>query len=459
MSSTKRGSAVGGGAPEPQPLALADREAVGAVVAAEHLAGRRVDDRRRRGWAPGRRASRAASRRCRRRRRSRCRGCPACRRPAARAARPPARTSGLVESPSGNSEWAQLLLVEHAEHVGLVLAGVDRPVHLDQPVGSGAQLGVVAGGDGVEAERERPVEHGRELDLLVAAQAGVGRPAGGVLAHEVLDDVLVEAVAEVPDVERDADHVGGAAGVVAVLDGAAAAGPGAVGLRVAGQGEVDAGDVVAGLDRAGRSDRGVDAAGHGSDDPHRWVVLARSTTGPIASTRASTSAAVLVWPSEKRSECRAGLVGAAHREQDVRGLGHAGRARRAGRALDPAGVEQHQQRVALAVGEAEVGVARAAVPGSRRAAVRAGGRRARPRSPGAPGRRAARRPARAWSACCFTATSTAAANPAIAGVSMVPGPDVALLATAVHQRRPGRPHGRRRARRRRRARPACARSA
>ena len=118
----------------------------------------------------------------------------------------------------------ELLLVEHAEHVGLVLAVVDRAVHLDQPVGAGAQLRVVAGGDGVEAERERPVEHGGELDLLVAAQARVGRPAGGVLAHEVLDHVLVEAVAEVPDVERDADHVGGAAGVVAVLDGAAAAG-------------------------------------------------------------------------------------------------------------------------------------------------------------------------------------------------------------------------------------------
>ena len=39
------------------------------------------------------------------------------------------------------------------------------------------------------------------------------------------------------------------------------------------------------------------------------------------------------------------------------GLRHAGRARRAGGALDAAGVEQHQQRVALAAREAEVGVA------------------------------------------------------------------------------------------------------
>src|SRR6476469_3559866 len=50
------------------------------------------------------------------------------------------------------------------------------------------------------------------------------------------------------------------------------------------------------------------------------------------------------------------LVGAAHGQQDVRGLRDPGRAGRARGALDPAGVEQHQQRVALAVGEAEVGV-------------------------------------------------------------------------------------------------------
>ncbi len=153
------------------------------------------------------------------------------------------------------------------------------------PSGAGAQLRVVAGGDRVEAEPQRPVEDGGELDLLVAAQARVGRAAGGVLVHEVLDHVLVEAVAQVPDVERDADDVGRPAGVVAVLDRAAAAGAGAVRRRVARQRQVDAGDVVAGLDRAGGGDGGVDAAGHGSDDlRHRFAARARSTTGPIAST-------------------------------------------------------------------------------------------------------------------------------------------------------------------------------
>ena len=69
-------------------------------------------------------------------------------------------------------------------------------------------LRVVAGGDGIEAEPERAVEDGGELDLLVAPQARVGRAAGGVLGDEVVHDVLGEPLGEVPDVERDPEDVG-----------------------------------------------------------------------------------------------------------------------------------------------------------------------------------------------------------------------------------------------------------
>src|SRR5690606_23746828 len=103
-------------------------------------------------------------------------------------------------------------------------------------------------------------------DLLVAAQAGVGGAAGLVLGDEVLHDVLAEAVGEVPDVEGDADDVGGAAGVARVLDGATAPRAGTERLGVRGQGEVDAGHVVARFGRAGGGDGGVDAAGHGGQD-------------------------------------------------------------------------------------------------------------------------------------------------------------------------------------------------
>jgi hypothetical protein len=106
----------------------------------------------------------------------------------------------------------------------------------------------------VEAEGEASVEHCLELDLLVAPQARVGRTPGVVLCDEVLDDVGVEALGQVPDIERDPDDVGCPPSVTGVLDRAAAAGAGAVGLGVARQCEVDSGHVVSGLHRPGRGD-------------------------------------------------------------------------------------------------------------------------------------------------------------------------------------------------------------
>ena len=172
---------------------------------------------------------------------------------------------------------------------------------------------MVTGDDRVEAERQRPVQHGRELDLLVAAQARVRRPAGGVLGDEVVDDVLGEALGEVPHVERDAELVGDPAGVVRVLDAAAAAGAAAQRLPVRREREVDTGDVVPGVDRQRGGDRGVHSPAHRGEDPHRGPCparRARSTTGPITSRTASTSSSPVVWPRVKRSELRARSVSA-----------------------------------------------------------------------------------------------------------------------------------------------------
>ena len=370
---------------------------------------------------------------------------------------------GLARVAQREQRVRELVLVEHAEHVGLVLAVVDRAVHLDEAVVAGAQLGVVAGGDGVEAEGQRPVEHGGELDLLVAAQARVGRAAGGVLVHEVLDHVLVEAVGEVPDVERDADDVGRAAGVVAVLDRAAAAGAGAVGRGVAREREVDAGDVVAGLDGAGRGDGRVDPAGHGGDDPHRVLTRGPGRAGALDDRTDRLDEGVDVGGGggvpEREAQRVAGLVGvAAHGQQHVGRLRDAGAAGRAGGALDAAGVEQHQQRVALAAREADVGVAGqppAALCVAAEAPCRwASGTTSTTR------RTRSSRSAATRSACSgwrldrrLDGGGEAGDGRRVEGAAA----DVALLPAAVHERR--RPAGRgvRRARRRRRGRRPCAR--
>ena len=265
----------------------------------------------------------------------------------------------------------ELLAGQHGQHVRLVLGQVDAAPQ--QAVG--AEPGVVTGDDRVEAQRHRPVQHRRELDLLVAAQARVGRAAGGVLGDEVVDHVLVEPVGHVPDVERDADHVGGAPRVARVLERAAAARAGAVGLRVARQRQVHAGDVVPGVDRPSGRDGRVDPTGHRCQNPHgrkrtRALQRARLLITPARRARSTAAgqrgdAARRRRPgrgvAEREAQRGAGpVVVGAHRQQHVRRLGHAGRAGRAGGAGDALRVEQQQQRVALAAGEARSGRCRAA---------------------------------------------------------------------------------------------------
>ena len=84
---------------------------------------------------------------------------------------------------------------------------------------------------------------------------------------------------------------------------------------------------------------------------------ARATAAGSAARSASTSASVVSWPRVKRRAPRASASGDAHRQQHVRGLGHARLAGGAGRDGEAGDVEQEEQRVALAAGEGEVGVA------------------------------------------------------------------------------------------------------
>src|SRR3954470_8904691 len=199
----------------------------------------------------------------------------------------------------------QLFGGQHPQYVGLVLGRVHRPAQL--AVG---QPGVVAGDDGVEPQRPGTVEHGGELDLLVAPHAGIGSAAGRVLGDEVLDHVLGEALGQIPDVERDAQLVGHPARVVSVLDAAAPAGAAAQRLPVRRQRQVHAGDLVTGVDGQGRGDRGVHSPAHRGEHAHGQCCpsparRARSTTGPMTSRTASTSASVEVCPRLNRSELRA----------------------------------------------------------------------------------------------------------------------------------------------------------
>src|SRR5699024_8831837 len=115
----------------------------------------------------------------------------------------------------------------------------------------GADRGVVAGAHGVEAQRRGALHEGGELDALVAAHTGVRGAAGCVLGQEVLHDQIVEVVGEIPHVIRDADPVGGPAGVGGVLDGAASPRPGTVLIAVLRQRHMHADHLVTCFGRTG----------------------------------------------------------------------------------------------------------------------------------------------------------------------------------------------------------------
>ena len=143
-------------------------------------------------------------------------------------------------------------------------------------------LGVMAGRHGIESQRQRLVQQRGELDLLVAAQTGVGRAARGVLGDEILNDVVVEPGSHVPDVEGNPDHVSHPAGITSVLNGATATRALAQGGGVPAQREMDSDHLVPGLDHARGGNGRVDAAAHGGHDPHQDVCLGLAGFGLVA---------------------------------------------------------------------------------------------------------------------------------------------------------------------------------
>src|SRR5581483_7130498 len=169
----------------------------------------------------------------------------------------------------GEERAAQELLRQGVEHVALVLARVEAAAEAPPATFRVAVAPhEVARRDGVGVEGVQPMENSLELDVLVAADAGVWRPSASVLVDEVLDHPLAEDVLEVQHVVRDADPVGDASSVLDRRERAAGVGSldrlerGGSWLDV----ERDAYDLATLLDEHGRHDRRVDAAAHRGDD-------------------------------------------------------------------------------------------------------------------------------------------------------------------------------------------------
>ena len=248
---------------DPQALPLPDGEMDDAVVAAEHLA-RQVHDVARLGRARPqpldhvRIAARSG--------RSRCPGCPACRRSRARTR---AQARARAPSASRRAESAARRVAPAWWRTGSSSGrGPDRARDRAPwpPSGEAAVDDVVAGRQHLRAEVARGAEQVGELDRAVALDARHRRLARRIAFGEAVDHGFLEARLVVEHVMRDADPLRDRARVMDVAPGAAGAlamRRGAVVVKLQG----DADDVIAlGLEQGGRH-RGIDAAGHGDDDP------------------------------------------------------------------------------------------------------------------------------------------------------------------------------------------------
>jgi len=188
---------------------------------------------------------------------------------------------GLHHVVQGEDAPTQLGLLQHPQHVGLILGTIGRAVQVDV-VAVPDEPGVMPGGEGLEAQGQPAFEDRGELDLFVAAQARIGGAAGRVLGQEVADDVVGEPFGEVPHVERDAQQVGGPPRVVGVLQGTAASRTAAVGRRLSRQRQVHPHHVMPGVDQTRGRHRGVHSAGHGHQYAHRRSFPSLTIVGAAA---------------------------------------------------------------------------------------------------------------------------------------------------------------------------------
>ena len=121
----------------------------------------------------------------------------------------------------------------------------------------------MTGGDKVGVQLTRPLPQQVELEVAVAQQAGVRRAPVEVLIGEDVDHAATERLPEVQDVVRDAQVVSHAAGVLKIIDRAAAP---LMPFGVAGKQHGNGNDLIASLNQEGRGYGAVYSTAESGED-------------------------------------------------------------------------------------------------------------------------------------------------------------------------------------------------
>ena len=183
---------------------------------------------------------------------------------------------GLLHATDREHGAGELRLVEHVHHVALILGRIRTALERVVTIGAAADVGMVAGGDGVEAEQVGPLREARELDRPVAFDARVGRDSTGVCVDVGGHDVFVEVVTEIEHEVVDAELLCHAARIVDIGHRTAA------GVTVATpQLHRDPDDVVARLLEQQRCNRGIDPTRHRAHHLHDALAMGSGAVGAV----------------------------------------------------------------------------------------------------------------------------------------------------------------------------------
>ena len=176
------------------------------------------------------------------------------------------RASRLGHVAERKAQIVELLARGREQEIALVAIGIGGADQRPRSIGEPARGDIMAGRQRRGAELARGRQQIAELDRAVALDARHRRLAERVAVGEIVDHRFAKAAFVVEHVMRNADPLGDVAGIVDVAAGAAGAlamGRGAMVVEL----QRDADDVIAlGLQQRSRH-RGIDAAGHGDDDP------------------------------------------------------------------------------------------------------------------------------------------------------------------------------------------------
>ena len=171
----------------------------------------------------------------------------------------------FLQATKREHQVAKLFLVQHVEHIRLVLGFIDRLVQVEHPPLILFDSRIVTGGEEISTQKTSPGNEMMELDVPVAFQTRVRGATLSVFIDEIVDDDALELLLDIERIERDIHTLSRCACILKRLDRAARIDVFLVVVRRV-DAHVDANNLVTTLTQDQCGNRRIHPAAHCDDD-------------------------------------------------------------------------------------------------------------------------------------------------------------------------------------------------